>query len=122
MAGVGIAKHSCLLVLAFAFSCIAHGEDRGVINDPDGYVNVRRSKSTASPVIAKVKQNEPFTFEPDEDMEWCKVTLRSGKKGWMHRSRIRLYFTEAEVKMRGGQMLDFEAELVQRLPHRAAVH
>jgi tRNA 2-(methylsulfanyl)-N6-isopentenyladenosine37 hydroxylase len=34
----------------------------------------------------------------------------------------RLYFTEAEVKVRGGHMLDFEAELVQRLPHRAAVH
>jgi len=34
----------------------------------------------------------------------------------------RLYFTEAEVKARGGEMLDFEAALVTRLPHRAAVH
>jgi tRNA-(ms[2]io[6]A)-hydroxylase len=34
----------------------------------------------------------------------------------------RLYFSEAEVRARGGEMLDFEAELVQRLPHRAAVH
>lgn len=34
----------------------------------------------------------------------------------------RLYFSEAEVKERGGELLDFEAELVQRLPHRAAVH
>jgi tRNA isopentenyl-2-thiomethyl-A-37 hydroxylase MiaE len=34
----------------------------------------------------------------------------------------RLYFSEAEVKVRGGELLDFEAELVQRLPHRAAVH
>jgi tRNA-(ms[2]io[6]A)-hydroxylase len=34
----------------------------------------------------------------------------------------RLYFSEAEVRERGGQLLDFEADLVQRLPHRAAVH
>jgi tRNA-(ms[2]io[6]A)-hydroxylase len=34
----------------------------------------------------------------------------------------RLYFSEAEVKARGSEFLDFEAELVQRLPHRAAVH
>lgn len=34
----------------------------------------------------------------------------------------RLYFSEAEVRERGGQLLDFEAGLVQRLPHRPAVH
>jgi tRNA 2-(methylsulfanyl)-N6-isopentenyladenosine37 hydroxylase len=34
----------------------------------------------------------------------------------------RLYFSEAEVKARGADLLDFEAELVKRLPHRAAVH
>jgi hypothetical protein len=85
-----------LLVLASCFP-FAQAADRGVINDPDGYVNVRRDKSTASPVVAKVKDNEPFTFEPDEGMEWCKVKLRSGQTGWMHSSRIRLYFTEAEL-------------------------
>ena len=95
-------KHGCLLVFAFGFSCLAQGPDRGVINDPDGYVNVRRSKSTSSPVVARVKDNEPFTFEPDEDMDWCKVTLRSGKTGWMHRSRIRLYFTEADLPQKPG--------------------
>jgi tRNA-(ms[2]io[6]A)-hydroxylase len=34
----------------------------------------------------------------------------------------RLYFSEAEVKQRASELLDFEAELVTRLPHRAAVH
>jgi tRNA-(ms[2]io[6]A)-hydroxylase len=34
----------------------------------------------------------------------------------------RLYFSEAEVRSRGGELLDFEADLVERLPHRAAVH
>jgi tRNA-(ms[2]io[6]A)-hydroxylase len=34
----------------------------------------------------------------------------------------RLYFSEAEVQERAGQLLDFEAALVTRLPHRPAVH
>jgi hypothetical protein len=96
------AKYGRLLFFVFGFSCLAQEKDRGVINDPDGYVNVRRSKSTSSPIVARVKDNEPFTFELDEDMDWCKVTLRSGKTGWMHRSRIRLYFTEADLPEQPG--------------------
>jgi tRNA-(ms[2]io[6]A)-hydroxylase len=34
----------------------------------------------------------------------------------------RLYFTESEVRERAESLLDYEAELVARLPHRAAVH
>jgi hypothetical protein len=48
-------------------------------------------------VIATVKTEEPFTFECENDAEWCKVTLASGKSGWMHLSRIRLHFTEKNL-------------------------
>jgi tRNA-(ms[2]io[6]A)-hydroxylase len=34
----------------------------------------------------------------------------------------RLYFSELEITERAGELLDFEAELVRTLPHRAAVH
>jgi tRNA-(ms[2]io[6]A)-hydroxylase len=34
----------------------------------------------------------------------------------------RMYFTAAEVEARAGELLDYEAELVSKLPHRAAVH
>lgn len=34
----------------------------------------------------------------------------------------KLLFAEDEVEARASELLDFEAELVQRLPHRAAVH
>ncbi|MGC4090215.1 MAG: tRNA isopentenyl-2-thiomethyl-A-37 hydroxylase MiaE [Polyangiaceae bacterium] len=34
----------------------------------------------------------------------------------------RALFDEAEVEARASQLLDFEADLVGRLPHRAAVH
>lgn len=50
---------SFLLVVSITSS---QAKDRGVINDPDGYVNLRRGKSTTSSVVAKVKPNEPFTL------------------------------------------------------------
>jgi hypothetical protein len=75
----------------------SQGQVRGMIDDPDGFVNLRKGKSTDSAVVAKVKENEVFRFEADEDSEWCKVTLRSGKTGWMHGSRIRLYFSEDDL-------------------------
>jgi len=34
----------------------------------------------------------------------------------------RAYFDEPEIDERAGTLLDYEAELVRRLPHRAAVH
>ena len=84
-------------VVALACARVAGAENRGVINDPDGYVNVRAGQNVNAAVVAKVKTGEPFTFECKEAAEWCKVRLRSGKSGWMHASRIRLHFSEKDL-------------------------
>jgi hypothetical protein len=70
---------------------------KGVIDDPDGYVNLRREKSADSAVIAKVKKDEPFEFECEQNETWCKVRLATGVTGWMHYSRIKLYYTEKDL-------------------------
>ena len=92
-------KAVCLVLFTcgFAFAPLARGQRAGVINDPDGFVNLRAGKSADAAVIATVKTGEPFTFECENDAEWCKVTLTSGKSGWMHLSRIRLHFTEKDL-------------------------
>jgi Bacterial SH3 domain len=91
----------CLVIgCAFVFAQLAVAERRGVIDDPDGFVNVRAEKSADAAVIATVKTGEPFTFESENDPDWYKVTLKSGKSGWMHLSRIRLYFTEKDLPSR----------------------
>jgi len=84
---------------------------RGVIDDPDGYVNLRKEKGTDAPVIAKVKAGEPFSFERKGDDQWCKVKLSSGKTGWMHASRIRLFFTKEDLpgKPEKGDEIDEQA-------------
>jgi hypothetical protein len=92
-------KAVCLVLLtcAFAFAPSAQAQRTGVIDDPTGSVNVRAEKSADAGVIATVKTGEPFTFECENDTDWCKVTLRSGKSGWMHLSRIRLHFTDKDL-------------------------
>jgi hypothetical protein len=87
----------CVLAFTLGFAQLALAERRGVIDDPEGSVNVRADKSAGAPVIATVETGEPFTFESEEDLEWSKVTLASGKSGWMPLNRIRLYFSEADL-------------------------
>jgi hypothetical protein len=72
-------------------------EFRGVIDDPDGYVNLRKDKRADAPVITKVKAGEVFQFQKKSDDEWCRVKLKSGVSGWMHYSRIKLYFTKDDL-------------------------
>jgi hypothetical protein len=89
-----------LFALPFPFASLVEAETSGVIDDPDGFVNVRASENAEAAVIATVKTGEPFEFECQEEAEWCKVTLRSGKTGWMHCSRILLHFTEGDLPAR----------------------
>src|SRR5262245_16927673 len=72
-------------------------EFRGVIDDPDGYVNLRKAKRADAPVITKVKAGEPFQFKKKEGEDWCEVKLKSGVTGWMHSSRIKLFFTKDDL-------------------------
>src|SRR5438034_1727118 len=72
-------------------------EFRGVVDDPDGYVNLRKEKRADAPVITKVEAGEPFQFKKKEGEDWCEVRLKSGVSGWMDCSRIKLYFTQADL-------------------------
>jgi Bacterial SH3 domain len=70
---------------------------RGVIDDPDGYANLRKDKRADAPVVTKVKAGEVFRFQKKGDEDWCFVKLKSGVSGWMHSSRIKLYFTNDDL-------------------------
>ncbi len=71
--------------------------DRGVIDDPDGFTNLRAAPSRESAIVAKGKNGEVIDFESDRETTWWKVTLGSGQKGYMHSSRIRLHASMAEL-------------------------
>lgn len=86
-----------MLGLTLAFASPLTAQERAVINDPDGFTNVRKEQGADSEVVARVKAGEVFEYESSEGSPWWKVTLASGKSGWMHSSRIRLYFTLDEM-------------------------
>jgi len=80
--------------------------EHGVIDDPDGFTNLRAAPSAASAVVARVKAGEVFEFSaehtggslPGREPGWFKVTLRNGQAGWMYHSRIRLHFERSDLK------------------------
>src|SRR6266513_290505 len=74
-----------------------YGVPDAVIDDPDGYVNLRKEKSADSPIVAKVEKDEPFEFKCTQNATWCKVKLASGLTGWMHYSRIKRYYIEKDL-------------------------
>ena len=86
-------------------------EFRGVIDDPDGYVNLRKDKRADAPVVTKVKAGEVFQFKKKEGDDWCEVKLKSGVTGWMHYSRIKLFFNKDDLppKREKGDEIDEQA-------------
>jgi tetratricopeptide (TPR) repeat protein len=86
-------------------------EFRGVIDDPNGYVNLHKEKRSDAPVVTKVKAGEPFEFQKKEHDDWCHVKLESGVGGWMHYGRVKLYFTKQDLpaKPEEGNEVDEQA-------------
>jgi hypothetical protein len=60
-----------------------------VIEDPDGFVNMRSKPNASSEIVLKIRKDEFFLCEPSES-EWWPVKDFFDNKGYMHRSRIRL--------------------------------
>lgn len=102
-----------ITAICLAFEPGALSQDKGVINDPDGFTNVRAASRADAAVVAKVKVGEVFEFEPVEDSEWWEVKLASGKSGWMHRSRIRFHSTLDEIPAKdqaGAEITEYAKE------------
>jgi hypothetical protein len=85
------------LVVAAATHVFADVQ-QAVIDDPDGFTNVRAEPDAKSAIVAKVKRGQVFTFAGSyPPSEWCAITLASGKKGYIHADRVLLHRTMAEL-------------------------
>ena len=58
----------------------------GIINDPDGYTNVRKEKSSKSEILFQIYEDEKFIIQ-NNDGDWWLIEY-SGKQGYIHNSRI----------------------------------
>jgi hypothetical protein len=71
-------------------------EFMAIIQDPDGYINVRDGQN--GPVIAKLKTGERFIAIENTSDDWWRVILPSGAEGVIHRSRIHRLPEEPLIK------------------------
>lgn len=82
------------LSLFFLFSQnLSAQSDLGVINDPDGYTNVRSGKGSQKPIIGKIYEEEVFLFASQQKPSgnWWPVICNCKEgylEGYMHKSRI----------------------------------
>lgn len=58
-----------------------------LIQDPDGYTNLRKEKNTSSQVLQKINSGENVEVL-DNSGDWYLVKTRQGTKGYVHKSRI----------------------------------
>lgn len=60
-----------------------------VIDDPDGFTNVRSQADRQGQIVAKIQKNEIF-YTYDQDKNWWQVRTSDGKTGYVHITRIKL--------------------------------
>ena len=60
----------------------------GEINDPDGYTNVRKERSSKSDILFKVYKNKRFKII-DNSENWWLIEYK-GKQGYMYKNRINI--------------------------------
>ena len=68
---------------------LAAGWKFAVIQDADGWTNVRTGPGTNYQIVTRIYDGEKFTVRPDRS-NWWQVRSTSGASGYMHVSRIRL--------------------------------
>uniref|UniRef100_UPI0018A968FA SH3 domain-containing protein n=1 Tax=Acinetobacter baumannii TaxID=470 RepID=UPI0018A968FA len=63
--------------------------DFGLIQDKDGYVNVRENSSLSSKVTSKLNNNEIVSCVMDEETNnFCLVNASNGATGFFYKNRI----------------------------------
>jgi hypothetical protein len=77
---------------------------KAVINDPDGFTNVREGKSVNYSVIARLYENEVFYAHPSNASNWYPVITKKGIKGYVHNSRISFLNNNSNQKITGSEM------------------
>lgn len=90
-----------IIIALILVHLVAFSQDRktGIINDPDGYTNIRDGKGVSFEIVGKIYTNELFTYWDSADKNWLKVgttrgVIEDGQRkyknveGFIHRSRI----------------------------------
>ena len=87
-------KHYILTILSFFCTLTIFAENKlAIINDPDGFTNVRSGQGKEFSVIDTINKDDFFYCDPKIQDEWIKIIAMKWKgskqvEGYIHRSRI----------------------------------
>ncbi|MDO7394261.1 SH3 domain-containing protein [Acinetobacter baumannii] len=74
--------------------------DFGLIQDKDGYVNVRENSSLSSKVTSKLNNNEIVSCVMDEETNnFCLVNASNGATGFIYKNRINNFSGYTSIKL-----------------------
>ncbi|NLR95117.1 SH3 domain-containing protein [Flammeovirga agarivorans] len=59
----------------------------GVINDKDGYTNIRKESTVNSNIIGVILEGQTFQYSPSENKNWYKLNFNH-LEGFIHSSRV----------------------------------
>ena len=87
------------LLVFFHLSAYSQIYETGIINDPDGYTNIRLGKGTSYEIIDKLYADDLFIYVDSTDQNWLKIWITKCNcdtprkpynqiEGYVHRSRI----------------------------------
>jgi hypothetical protein len=84
-----VRRHTDADLLAEYQSADTAKSKRGVINDPDGYVNIRKEMNAQSKVLGKIVKKEIFNYWEVPGSNWCVVKTQEGIFGFVYKDRIK---------------------------------
>lgn len=61
----------------------------GIVQDKDGFVNVRDEVNTSSKILAKINSNTILTYEDVEAKNWLMVEYKPENSGYISKDRIK---------------------------------
>lgn len=80
-----------ILMLCSGLGMVAQTLYRAVINDPDGYTNVRDQQSSNSDIVLRISKDEVFFVQKGKGNWWPVYLYKDGsKEGYIHSSRVKI--------------------------------
>ncbi|MDR0541210.1 MAG: SH3 domain-containing protein [Dysgonamonadaceae bacterium] len=83
-----VKRHTDADLLA-EYQAAAAKSKRGKINDPDGYVNIRKEMNAQSEILGKILKKEIFDYWEVLGSNWCVVKTQGGIDGFVYKDRIK---------------------------------
>lgn len=74
---------------AYLNQSIENETDYGIIQDKDGYTNLRKEKNTNSEIIQKINTGEKVEILESRDANWFLVKTKNGNEGYVNKSRLK---------------------------------